>query len=117
MTTNDGKKWGRLSISDGGKTLRGERRTNAEVQFDRAVRALFFAMCGKDGKSINKNFRNVTRGHTHPLRMVVRRFKEAKAARAPKAYRQSKDVVRALDHYVDTLYGKQQQTGEHPRVA
>jgi hypothetical protein len=100
MTSEGGKNRGNLSIADGGMPS-----TKADVELERAARALFIAMCGKDGKSISKNFRNVARGHTSPLRMVVRRFKEAKAARSPKAYTHSKDVVRALDRYVDTLHG------------
>ena len=111
MNAADGKKWGQLSISDG-----GQRSTKADIELERAARALFVAMCGKDGKSINKNFRNVACGHTNPLRVVVRRFKEAKAARAPRAYDHSKAVVKALDRYVDALHGMR-STGEYPPAA
>lgn len=110
MSDNDGKKRGSLSISDGGRAQ--ERRTTAEREFELAVRALFFAMCGKDGRAINKNFRNIACGHTKPLRLVIRRFREAKAARAPRAYTQSKEIVHALDRYVDALHGRRHDTGE-----
>lgn len=120
MSNIDGKKLGfRPTVSDGGKTEREERPTSAEKELELAARELFYAMRGKDGKSISKNFRNASRGATTPLRMVVRRFKEAKAARAPKAYRQSKDVVRALDEFVDALHNRRNDTGEFrpPRSA
>lgn len=111
MNDAGGKKWGGLTVENGGTPSR-----KADVELERAARALFVAMCGRDGKSISKNFRNVARGHTSPLRMVVRRFKEAKAARAPKAYLHSKAVVRALDQYVDALHSMR-NTGEHEPAA
>ena len=111
MSNDAGKKWGGLTVENGGTPSR-----KADLELERAARALFVAMCGKDGKSINKNFRNVARGHTNPLRVVVRRFKEAKLARAPKAYDHSKAVVKALDRYVDALHGMR-ITGEYPPAA
>lgn len=108
MSDDDGKKWGNLSVSDGGQAT--TRRVSAEAELERALRALFVAMCGKDGKAINKNFRNIARGHVRPLRVVIRRFKEAKQARAPQVYEKQKGVVRAFDRWVDQLHGKELTT-------
>lgn len=104
MARTDGNKWGNLSIVDGG-LLR--RRQRADIEFERALRALFVAMCGKDGKSVNKNFRNVARGHVTPWRVLMRRFREAKAARNDAHnYPLMKQTVRVLDSYIDALHGK-----------
>jgi hypothetical protein len=112
MSTQDGKN---LGCIDGGRLS-----TRAELELERAARELFFAMRGKDGKLINKNFRNVTRGQTSPLRQIVRRFKEAKAARNDaRNYPLMKKTVRELDRWVDALHGKatEQITGEHSPAA
>lgn len=109
-----------LTVSDGGRAK--EHRTHADVELERAVRALFYAMCGRDGKSINKNFRNIACGETHPVRMLIRRLKEAKAARNDAVnYPKAKETVRELDRYVDRLFNRdvvhEHTTGDYPRVA
>jgi hypothetical protein len=106
MTHHTGKNWGNLTIADGGRA--GEHRTRAELELERTVRALFYAMHTKDGHAISKNFRNVARGHTRPLRTLVKRLREAQERRCPVAYENSKDVVRALDRFIDTIHGKTQ---------
>ena len=68
----------RLTVLAGGKA--GQPRTHAELELERSVRALFYAMEGRK----SKNIRNVAEGVTHPVRMLVRRFQEAKRARHPK---------------------------------
>jgi hypothetical protein len=125
METEDGKNLDRvkspLCVIDGDRA--GERRTHADVELDRAQRALFVAMCGRDGKSINKNFRNVACGATKPWRMLVRRLREAKGARNDRVnYPLAKLSVAQLDAWVDDLYRKSRNgaittTGDHPRAA
>lgn len=108
MSSDDGKKLGNLRIENGGRA--GERRTLAEVELELALRALFYAMEGKE-----KNLRNVARGATHPLRMLVRRLREAKRARRDAVnYPLAKQIVRDLDWYVDDLFNR---TGDHPKAA
>lgn len=118
MQNTDGNKLDRITISDGGKA--GERRQHAEIECERALRALFFAMRNKEGASINKNFRNVACGQTAPWRVLMRRFREAKLARnTAHNYPLMKAAVREMDRYVDALHGVQHHTGEHtpPRAA
>lgn len=124
MDTHDGKKVGnryerpRLTVVAGGKA--GTPRTHAELELERAIRALFVAMCGKDGKSVNKNFRNVARGATRPARMLARRLREAKAARNDAHnYPLAKQTVREIDEYVDRLFNMKLNgtTGDHPKAA
>ena len=121
METEDGKKVGnyaapRLVVLAGGKA--GTRQTHAERELELALRELVYAMDGK-----GKNLRNVARGATHPARMLVRRFKEAKRARKDRVnYPLCKDAVRALDRYVDLLFGKTWPsdvftTGDFPKAA
>ena len=101
MNGSDGQKWGNLQIEDG-----GNRGTRAEVQLERDLRELFVALCGKDGKALNRNYANVANGHTRPWRVLVRRIKEAKALRAPDGYARSKQMAERLSVYVDELYGR-----------
>lgn len=92
-----------LRIEDGGKAR--QPRTHAELELERAVRALFYAMEGK-----GKGLRNVACGVTHPVRMLVRRFQEAKRARRHAVnYPLAKQAVRALDEYVDALFNMRQE--------
>ncbi len=89
-----------LRIEDGGKA--GQPRTHAEVEVERAIRALFYAMEGK-----SKNLKNVAEGVTHPARMLLRRFREAKRARRSAInYPLAKQAVREIDRYVDELFGR-----------
>lgn len=105
MDRQSGKKWGNLTISDGGQAR--ERRTHAEVELDRAMRALINAMRSRSGAAVNKNFRNVARAHTRPWCGLVRRWREAKRARNDAHnYPLVKASVRELDHYVDMLFGR-----------
>lgn len=104
-----------FTIRDGGKA--GERRTSADQQLERDVRAAFYAMCGKDGKSLNQNFRNVAKGRTSPVRMLMRRIREARRMRAPQSYEQAKNIVAAMDRWVEELHGRRQDTGEHRPAA
>lgn len=112
MSQDAGKKRGNLTLEDGG--LRTPRTVDDELE--RRARELFFAMRRKDGASVNKNFRNVARGHIHPLRVLMRRFKEAKAARNDAHnYPLMKQTIRDIDAWVDALHGKRQSlsiTGE-----
>ncbi|MDB4916375.1 MAG: hypothetical protein JWM95_4019 [Gemmatimonadetes bacterium] len=103
--------------ADGGKYLRSVRvenggdrtlRTTAEVRLEQEVRRIVVAMHGRNGKAINENFANMARGEVRPLRVLVRRLKELKAARAPDSYKKSKEMARALDRFVDELHGKAQ---------
>lgn len=112
-----------LTVSDGGKTLRGEPKTDADY-LERKVRELLFAMRRKNGTSVNQNFRHAARKDgTHMLRMLIRRFKEAKAARNDALnYPLMKETVREIDRWVDALHGKHdagenQITGEFPPPA
>lgn len=108
--------------TEGGNNLRvlrggraSERRTHAELELERAIRALVYAMDGK-----GKNLRNVARGATHPAKMLVKRFQEAKRARKDQVnYPLAKQTVAELDRYVDRLFGKERitTTGDFPRVA
>ena len=115
MDDDGNNKWANLSIEDGG-TAR-ERRTQAEVQLERDLRALFVALCGKDGKALNRNYANVAKGHTRPWRVLVRRIKEARAQRAPNGYEHSKAVARRLGAFIDDLYDRRNDTGDFPKVA
>jgi hypothetical protein len=113
MDQSDGKNLGKLSISDGGRA--GERRASADVQIERAFRELFFAMRGKDGKSINKNFRNVARGETKLICAYKRRIKELKAARNDAHnYPLAKASVREIDIWVDDLFGRRTPGANKP---
>jgi len=114
MDADNGKNRG-IRVEDGG-TAR-ERRTIAELQLERDLRALFVALCGKDGKALNRNYANVANGHTRPWRVLVRRIKEARLARAPQGYEQSKAVARRLSAFVDDLYDRSGDTGDFPKVA
>jgi hypothetical protein len=114
MHNNGDKKLENLRIEDGG-TAR-ERRTHAEVQLERDLRALFVACCGKDGRALNRNYANVANGHTTPWRALVRRIKEAKLARAPKGYEQGKALAQRIDQYVDELYDRRHHTGDYDKA-
>lgn len=88
-----------LVVLPGGRAY--VRPTHAERDVERAVRALVYAMAGKD-----RNLRNVASGRTSPVRMLVRRFKEAKRARRDRVnYPLCKEAVRELDRFVDALFG------------
>jgi hypothetical protein len=90
---------------------RGPLRTPADVELDRAMRALFYGARDQRGRAVNKNFRNVARGATHPWRALIRRFHEAKRARnAAHNYPLMKQAVRELDRYVDALFGRELYT-------
>jgi hypothetical protein len=105
MDGADGKKWGDLSVIAGGRAR--EHRTHAELELDRAMRALINAMRSRSGAAVNKNFRNVARAHTRPWYGLVRRWREAKRARNDAHnYPLAKASVRELDHYVDMLFGR-----------
>lgn len=127
MSHDGSKNLGNLTIQDGGRA--GERRTLAEVELELALRELFYAMERKE-----KGIRNVASGVTHPARMLIRRFREAKRARRDQTnYRLVKQVVRAIDAYADALFGRTETvdeyvarlredlstttTGDHPRAA
>ena len=101
MNGKRGKNWGNLQIEDG-----GTRSTRAEVQLERDLRELFVALCGKDGKALNRNYANVANGHTRPWRVLVRRIKEARSLRAPDGYARSKQMAERLSVFVDELYGR-----------
>lgn len=115
MTRPAGKNWANLQVEDGGTAA--QRRTHAEKQLERDLRALFVALRGKDGKALNRNYSNVAKGHVRPWRVLVRRIKEAKAMRAPKGYEHSKAVARRLGEFVDDLYDRRNDTGDFPKVA
>lgn len=125
MDTTDGNKSGkddrpRLTVLRGGQARTPQ--SHAELELDRAMRALFYAMRDKQGGNINKNVRNVSRGATHPWRVLVKRFRDAKRARNPKVnYAACKGTVQELDRYVDRLFGMGNEsiytTGDHPRAA
>jgi transposase-like protein len=105
MNANDRKKLDkyekpRLTVLAGGKA--GQPRTHAELELERSVRALFYAMEGRK----SKNLRNVAEGVTHPVRMLIRRFQEAKRARSPKNYELAKATVQEIDQYVDRLFNR-----------
>jgi hypothetical protein len=114
MTRERGKNVDYLRVEDGGAA--GLPRTDADA-LEKATRDLFFAMRNKDGNAISKNFRNASNASTRPLRMLIRRFKEAKAARNDALnYPLMKQTVRAIDDWVDALHNKQSAiltTGEH----
>lgn len=97
----------------------GQLHTHADVELDRAMRALFYDARDQRGRSVSKNFRNVARGATHPWRALVKRFREAKRARnAQWNYPLMKQAVRELDRYVDVLFGRDENTtGDFPTVA
>lgn len=105
-----------LTVSDGREREPGEART-PEDELERLARELFFAMRRKDGTSVSENFRSVTRKNgTRPLKMLIRRLKEAKAARNDAHnYTLAKDLMSGIDAYVDHLYRKPTThvTGEH----
>ena len=116
MDEDSGKKWPNgMHAIDGGSA--GERRTHADVQLERDIRAAFYAMCGKDGKQLGPNFRNVTKGHTNPMRVLVRRIKEAKRMRSPHSYEQGKRIGAAYFRWLATTHGREQITGDWPRQA
>ena len=101
MQPERGKNRGNFGIEDG-----GTRGTRAEVQLERDLRELFVALCGKDGKALNRNYANVANGHTRPWRVLVRRIKEARSLRAPDGYARSKQMAERLSVFVDELYGR-----------
>ena len=111
MNAERGKNRGNLGVEDG-----GNRGTRAEIQLERDLRELFVALCGKDGKALNRNYANVANGHTRPWRVLVRRIKEAKALRAPDGYARSKQMAARLSVFVDELYDRH-DTGEHRPAA
>jgi hypothetical protein len=119
MNPTDGKKLGGYEKPRVGVVTRvANPTTAAELELDRAMRELFYAARDARGRSVNKNFRNVARGATHPWRTLVRRFREAKKARAAaQNYPLMKAAVRRLDEYVDQLFGMDYPTGDFPRVA
>jgi hypothetical protein len=96
-----------LRLEDGGQAK--VPRTHAERELERTVRELFYAMEGK-----GKNMRNVAEGITHPARMLVRRFREAKRARRDQVnYRLVKQTIRAIDAYADALFGRTESVDEY----
>lgn len=115
MSRSAGKNWGNMSVLDGGRS--SELRTHEEMDLERAQRALFVAMCGRDGKSISKDFRNVARGHVKLLRAFMRRVRQAKAARNDQHnYPLMKQSVAEIDAYVDRVFRMKQHTPDD-RVA
>lgn len=93
----------RIRITDGGLTTRKERRTSAELEYDRALRAVFVAMQDRHGRYVNRNFNNVAKGRS-PWRTLMRRFKEAKAARNDAHnYPLMQEAVDVLRQYVETM--------------
>jgi hypothetical protein len=122
MDADGGKNLGRyekprVTVLNGGKA--GQPRTHADLELDRAMRALFYAAQDTRGRSVNKNFRNVARGATHPWRALIRRFREAKRVRnAQRNYPLMKQAVRELDQYVDRLFDREHQdTDDFPKAA
>ena len=104
MQNTPEKKLHNLTISDGG--LAQTRRTRAELELERALRALFVAMQDRQGRSINQNFRNIASRKTQPWKGIVRRFKEAKRARNDQHnYPLARQVGQAFERYADELYG------------
>ena len=115
MDADGQKNWRNISVSDGGTA--GERRPSAEVEFEKAMHALLIAMQGKDGNSVNENFRNVARGHTRPLRMAIRRLREARAARNhARNYPLAKEMARVFDQYVEQAFRPGHVTGEFDKA-
>lgn len=110
MNGSGGKKLGNLSIEDGG--LAGVPRTHADVELERACRAAFYAMQGQGGVSLSKNFRNIAQGRVRPLRVLMKRIRDARRQRSPQSHQQAKAIVRALDRWVDAVHGVQHDTGE-----
>lgn len=114
MAQDHDKKLG-FTIEDGGQAH--VRRTHAEVELERAIRALFYAMEGKK----SRNLHNVAEGVTHPVRMLMKRLKEAKRARRDSVnYPLAKQTVQELDQYVDRLFNRTSEnytTGDHPAAA
>ena len=116
MSQDDGNKLGRFArptVSDGGRAK--ERRTRSDIELGRAVRELLYAMRNRDGNSVNKNFRNAARGYTKPIRILIRRLREAKAARNDRHhYPLAKQIGREYDKWVDDLFlNPSYTTGEH----
>lgn len=120
MGAHSGKKLGRYEKPVVAVLHRaGQRDTPADVELDRALRALFYSTRDARGRIPTKNLRNVARGATHPWRMLVKRFHEAKRARNPQQnYPLMKQAVRELDRYVDALFGQESTTtGEFTPMA
>jgi hypothetical protein len=118
MGTNERENLHKLTISDGGLTERGVKRTHADVELERALRALFVAMRDRRGRSVGMGFRDVASGKTAPWRMLMRRLREAKAARNDAHnYPLMKRTVREIDRWVDRIHGRSGDTGDYPKVA
>ena len=107
---NDDRKYGNLTVSDGG--LAGRR--GPEVELERAIRARFVAMRGKDGKVPGRAFYEIACGVQNPWRVLARRIQEARRRRVPRE--QVQGIVDEIDRYVDRLYGGH-VTGEHKPAA
>jgi hypothetical protein len=105
MDAEGSKKAGKISLSDGGTA--GQLRPSAEVELERAVRAFLFAMQTRRGTLVSRNVANVCEGITQsPVRMIVRRIKEARRARNHQHnYPLAKAIVAELDRYVDREFG------------
>lgn len=118
MDIDRDKKLARFRISDGGKA--GELRTSVEKEYDRALRAVFTRMENRHGHYVNRNFNNVAKGQTTPWRGLMRRFKEAKAARNDaRNYPLMLEAVGVLKEYVETFrpmgaHSQSNVTGEFP---
>lgn len=113
MANTEDANYGKLTISDGG--LAGARRCSAEVSLERAIRARFVAMRGKNGKVPGRAFYEIACGAQNPWRVLARRIREARRQRVPRE--QVDGVIREIDNYVAALYGKQHDTGDFPAAA
>lgn len=108
MDEHAGNNRGRMRVETGKTTPR-----DLDDLLEKEIRALFFAMRGRNGKSLNKNFRNIARGHVKMIATLKRRIQDAKAARNDAHnYPLVKQSIRAIDEYVDDLFNRKQQDRE-----
>jgi hypothetical protein len=69
---------------------------------DRAMHSAFVSVHGADGNVPSEAIYEIRRGRQHPWRLLGKRLREMREAETP--IEQAKEIVKALDLYVDNLY-------------
>lgn len=85
-----------LKLIDGGRT----RRVYGSLE--RAMRTAFVQMHGADGTVPSESIYDIRRGRQAPWRKLAKRIAEAHDKDTP--IEQVREIVRALDIYIDELY-------------
>lgn len=86
---------------------------NIERPLDRAMHSAFVQWRGSDDQIPSRGVQKINEGHARPWRHLAKYFVEARLVGV--SYARVKDVVRALDWWVDLIYG--QATSVRPEDA